>query len=98
MSNSTEWDANDFSNVITISAAAIGSVLLIVFKSRCKEVNFCYLIKCKRDVVAEHNEAMDEDDENPKPRSAHNPVLIPPKPTSVDRPLVEKIVSPPASA
>ena len=75
---STEWDANDFSNVITISAAAIGSVLLIVFKSRCKEVNFCYLIKCKRDVVAEHSEAMDEDDATEKKKKKKTPILIPP--------------------
>ncbi len=29
------WTPNDYSNIITIGAAAIGSVLLIVFKSRC---------------------------------------------------------------
>tara|TARA_R110000824_G_scaffold280101_1_gene468175 strand:+ start:3447 stop:3689 length:243 start_codon:yes stop_codon:yes gene_type:complete len=55
MSNNTDWDANDFSNVITISAAAIGSVLLIVFKSRCKEINCCYLVKCKRDVISDED-------------------------------------------
>jgi len=67
MSNNTEWDANDFSNVITISAAAIGSVLLIVFKSRCKEVSICGLIKCKRDVQAESAEARDDEEIVPKP-------------------------------
>ena len=80
MSNivNTDWTANDFSNLITISAAAIGSVLLIVFKSRCKEVNFCYLIKCKRDVVAEHDEAVHDDESilplrKPKPAPAPAP-------------------------
>tara|TARA_R100001244_G_C5144100_1_gene128437 strand:+ start:407 stop:655 length:249 start_codon:yes stop_codon:yes gene_type:complete len=80
MSNNTDWDANDFSNVITISAAAIGSVLLIVFKSRCKEVNFCYLIKCKRDVVAEHDEAMDDTESivpKPVPKAVPPPIPVP---------------------
>ena len=72
--NNTDWDANDFSNVITISAAAIGSVLLIVFKSRCKKVNFCHLIKCERDVVAEHAETLDDDE---KPRLIPAPAPAP---------------------
>ena len=72
--NQTAWDANDWSNIITISAAAIGSVLLIVFKSRCKEVNFCYLIKCKRDVMAEN----DETKPKPKPEPLVPPVPTPP--------------------
>jgi hypothetical protein len=52
----TDWTANDYSNIITISAAAIGSVLLIVFKSRCKEINCCYLVKCKREIPADSEE------------------------------------------
>ena len=35
---SAVWTPNDYSNIITIGAAAVGSVLLIVFKSRCKNI------------------------------------------------------------
>lgn len=50
----TVWTANDYSNIITISAAAIGSVLLIVFKSRCKKINICCgLFGCDREVQEE---------------------------------------------
>jgi hypothetical protein len=45
-----EWNANDYSNLITISAAAISSVLLVIFKSRCTKIDFCCgLWKCIRD-------------------------------------------------
>jgi hypothetical protein len=59
----TEWDANDYANIITISAAAISSVLLVIFKSRCKTINLCCgAVNCLRD-------PMDEDDpENKKPK------------------------------
>ena len=36
------WNANDWSNLITISASAIASVLLVVFKSRCSNISICY--------------------------------------------------------
>tara|TARA_Y100001934_G_scaffold279937_1_gene385184 strand:+ start:671 stop:955 length:285 start_codon:yes stop_codon:yes gene_type:complete len=56
MSNMSEtntsynWNANDFSNIITISASALASVLLVIFKSRCKTINLCFgLINCIRD-------------------------------------------------
>ena len=38
---SAVWTPNDYSNIITIGAAAIGSVLLIVFKSRCTNITLC---------------------------------------------------------
>lgn len=53
----TEWNANDYANIITISAAAISSVLLVVFKSRCKTINLCCgLINCLRDPMEEGEE------------------------------------------
>ena len=36
------WTPNDYSNFITISAAAIGSTLLVIFKSRCKKITICW--------------------------------------------------------
>lgn len=47
---SEDWNAQDYSNLITISAAAISSVLLVIFKSRCTEIDFCCGVwKCFRD-------------------------------------------------
>ncbi len=45
------WTAGDFSNIITIGASALASVLLVVFKSRCKTINLCCgMISCMREV------------------------------------------------
>jgi len=61
-SNTTEWTANDYSNIITISASAIASVLLVVFKSRCKKISICYgLLSCDRKVQSDS-----EDEEEQK--------------------------------
>jgi len=58
---SEEWTSNDYANIITISAAAISSVLLVIFKSRCKKIDLCCgAINCLRD-------PMDEDDVEKKP-------------------------------
>ena len=45
------WSANDWSNIVTISSAALASVLLVVFKSRCTQISlFWGLWKCDRKV------------------------------------------------
>ena len=63
----TDWTPNDYSNIITIGAAAIGSVLLIVFKSRCDKISVCFgLFSCHRKVKEE-----EEEDNN-------DPPIIPP--------------------
>jgi hypothetical protein len=65
------WTPNDYSNFITISAAAIGSTLLVIFKSRCKKITICCgLLGCDREVQT------DSDEENPPP--PEDPPLIPP--------------------
>jgi len=54
---SEDWSSNDYANIITIAAAAISSVLLVVFKSRCKTINLCCgLINCLRDPMEEGEE------------------------------------------
>ena len=54
------WTPNDYSNIITIGAAAVGSVLLIVFKSRCKNIKLCCgVVECMRD--PKEDEASDEE-------------------------------------
>ena len=58
---SAVWTPNDYSNIITIGAAAIGSVLLIVFKSRCTNITLCCgLWSCDR--VAPPASAAEEDE------------------------------------
>lgn len=57
----TEWSSNDYSNLITISASAIASVLLVVFKSRCKKISICYgLLSCDRKVMSESDEEQEK--------------------------------------
>ena len=60
------WNANDWSNLITISASAIASVLLVVFKSRCTTINLCCgLLNCNREVK-------DDDDNEQKNQQQKN--------------------------
>ena len=62
---SEDWNANDYANIITISAAAISSVLLVVFKSRCKTINLCCgMINCIRDPMEEGEENNNNDNNN----------------------------------
>ena len=45
------WTPNDYSNFITICAAAVGSTLLVIFKSRCVKISLCFgLWSCDREV------------------------------------------------
>ena len=60
----TEWNANDYAHIITISAAAISSVLLVIFKSRCKTIDICWGgINCLRDPM-EEDDANNENENN----------------------------------
>jgi len=69
---STDWTSNDYANIITISAAAISSVLLVVFKSRCKNIKLCCgFIDCIR-------EPKGESDEEAEGEGPDEPALIPP--------------------
>jgi hypothetical protein len=72
-SNSTEWGSNDYSNIITISASAIASVLLVVFKSRCKKISICYgLLSCDRVVQSESEDDEEEQKKLNKTKSKSN--------------------------
>mgnify|MGYP003154717289 CR=1 FL=1 len=62
---SEDWNANDYANIITISAAAISSVLLVVFKSRCKTIKLCFgMIDCIRDPMEEGEENNNNENNN----------------------------------
>ena len=67
-SDSYLWTANDWSNIVTISAAALSSVLLVVFKSRCSKITLCWgLWSCDR-VVQEESDGEGEQ----RPDAAQN--------------------------
>ena len=62
------WTPNDYSNFITICAAAIGSTLLVLFKSRCSKISFCWgLYSCDREVASDTEEGEDEERIVPPP-------------------------------
>ena len=64
------WTPNDYSNFITICAAAIGSTLLVIFKSRCKNIKLCCgVIECVRDPL----DNSDDEDENKDNEDNNNP-------------------------
>ena len=71
------WTPNDYSNFITISAAAIGSTLLVIFKSRCKNITLCWgLIGCIRDVKDDTDEEEDAEQQQPQqPPQPQEPIL-----------------------
>ena len=68
---SEDWTSNDYANIITISAAAISSVLLVIFKSRCKTIDICCgLINCLRDPKEDTDE--DDNDNNNNENNNNN--------------------------
>jgi len=71
------WNANDWSNLITISASAIASVLLVVFKSRCTTINLCCgLLSCNR----KPKEEEEEEEQTDNPRAPQPQQQEPPNP------------------
>ena len=66
---SSVWTPNDYSNIITIGAAAVGSVLLILFKSRCKNIKLCCgVVECIREPPPPEESEADE-----QPQQKDNP-------------------------
>ena len=65
------WTPNDYSNFITICAAAIGSTLLVLFKSRCVKISLCFgMWSCDREVA-------DPDEDEAAPAEAPPDRLVP---------------------
>jgi len=68
------WTPNDYSNFITISAAAIGTTLLVLFKSRCVKISMCWgLWSCDRQV-------QDDDEDKPPATNETTPDMERPPP------------------
>ena len=67
------WSANDYSNFVTICAAAVGSTLLVIFKSRCVKISLCFgLWSCDREV----QDGSDDEDVDNAPDNG--PPAVPP--------------------
>lgn len=63
MTTLSNMSPNDLANLITISSAAVASVLLVLFKSRCQKISFCCgLWSCDRAVQEGEEEENDKDD------------------------------------
>ena len=76
-SESYLWTANDWSNIVTISAAALSSVLLVLFKSRCSKISLCWgLWSCDRVV----QDGSDDEDGGDNEGAGQNDQQRPPQP------------------
>ena len=65
------WTPNDYSNFITICAAAVGSTLLVIFKSRCRNIKLCCgIVECIREPL--DNNSDEEDSENNQENNENN--------------------------
>ena len=53
----TDMAPNDLANLLTVGSAAVGSILLICFKSKCTNISLCFgLWACDRNVSDESDE------------------------------------------
>ena len=78
-----EWSPNDWSNILTVGAAALCSLLMVLFKSRCSKISLCWgIFSCNRVVKDD-----DDEPESDKPKPVANevalvnqpePVILPP--------------------
>ena len=56
---SKEWTPNDYANIATVGAAAMCSLMMVLFKSRCRKITICWgIFSCNRVVT---NDSEDED-------------------------------------
>ena len=67
-----EWSPNDWSNILTVGAAALCSLLMVLFKSRCSKISLCWgIFSCNRVVKDD-----DDEPEPDKPKPIANEVSI----------------------
>jgi len=75
--NGYTWNAGDYSNIITIGSAALASVLLVIFKSRCQKISICFgLLSCDRKLTQEDKEEENENENENENNNNNN--LVPP--------------------
>tara|TARA_R110000824_G_scaffold13652_1_gene59144 strand:- start:1473 stop:1784 length:312 start_codon:yes stop_codon:yes gene_type:complete len=77
-----EWSPNDWSNILTVGAAALCSLLMVLFKSRCSRISLCWgIFSCNRVVKDDDDEpasAAEAGKQEPKPVA--NEVAAPAEP------------------
>ena len=68
-----EWTPNDFSNIATVGAAAVCSIMMVLFKSRCSRISLCFgLYACDRDVAADGSD-VEADGAEERPNNVQAP-------------------------
>lgn len=76
----TEWTPNDYSNIATVGAAALCSVLMVLFKSRCSNISICFgLLSCKRKPLNDEEDKEEEEEPviPPTPRRSARLATVP---------------------
>ena len=64
---STEWTPNDYANIATVGAAALCSLMMVLFKSRCSKITFCWgIFSCNRVVTNDSEDESDKDKDKDK--------------------------------
>jgi hypothetical protein len=65
---SSGWTPNDYSNIATVGAAALCSIMMVLFKSKCSKISLCFgLWSCDRVVTQDS-----KDDEPPQPQQQND--------------------------
>ena len=75
-----EWSPNDWSNILTVGAAALCSLLMVLFKSRCSKINLCWgIFSCDRVVQDDEDKTKPADNANEVALvNQPEPVILPP--------------------
>lgn len=56
-----EFTIDQLAGSVALILGSLGGLLLIIWKSRCKKINCCYLLQCERQV----NDLEDEEEKRP---------------------------------
>lgn len=51
-----DFTIDQLAGSIALILGSLGGLLLIIWKSRCKKINFCYICRCERDVQDDDGE------------------------------------------
>tara|TARA_R110000787_G_scaffold2600_1_gene10198 strand:- start:1568 stop:1903 length:336 start_codon:yes stop_codon:yes gene_type:complete len=90
-----EWSPNDWSNILTVGAAALCSLLMVLFKSRCSKISLCWgIFSCNR-VVKDDDDEPDAGTEHKEPKPATNEVASASQPAEAILPARAERSNPP---
>ena len=68
MGGLSDMAPNDLANLMTVGGAALCSLLMVVFKSKCTKISVCFgIFSCDRTPPVETDEENPKEEEAPKP-------------------------------